>query len=75
MTKNSKHKKGVSVPAGQSPQDDVTAIATTFKRVVSDAPKTIDAAYSLLRSGLQSFEFRDDSSSRTHGVDDDMSVD
>lgn len=67
---------GWYIPAGQViTQADVTAIATVFKRVVSDAPKTIDAAYSLLRSGLQSFEFRDDSSSRTHGVDGDMSVD
>lgn len=67
---------GWYIPAGQViTQADVAAIATTFKRVVSDAPKTIDAAYSLLRSGLQSFEFHDDSSSRIHEVDDDMSVD
>lgn len=67
---------GWYIPADQViTQADVAAIATTFKRVVSDAPKTIDAAYSLLRSGLQSFEFHDDRSSRTHEVNGDTSVD
>lgn len=67
---------GWYIPAGQViTQADVAAIATTFKRVVSDAPKTIDAAYSLLRSELQSFEFHADRSSRTHEVNGDTSVD
>lgn len=64
------------IPAGKVvTRANVMAIATVFKRIVSNTPETIDEAYSLLRSGLQSFEFHDDRSGRTHEVNGDMSVD
>ena len=64
------------IPAGKVvTRANVMAIVAVFKRIVSNAPETIDEAYSLLRSGLQSFEFHDDRSSRTHEGDGDMSVD
>lgn len=64
------------IPAGKVvTRANVMAIAAVFKRIVSNTPGTIDEALSLLRSGLQSFEFHDDRSSRTHEGNGDTSVD